>query len=257
MGRAADIANFAFNQLFRFTQKPAELKFEQLKLVAHRGVHESGLAIENTIQAFDLCVQNNIWGMEFDVRWTSDHIPIVHHDVDLGRLFGRPEVLIANVTFAELRKIEPRIPSLREVIERFQRKSHLMIELKDIVTEAQIKILQVELQALRPSTDFHFLSLKTQNFELLEPHFSKSCFMLVAKFNEDEFTDLAIKQKYGSLSGHFITIKDTHLKKLKTAGVQVGTGFAENLGCLYRECARGVDWHFTNHPLRLLHKFRK
>lgn len=46
--------------------KSADL--ECTRLVAHRGAHgrsEAGVIVENTLPAFDLCLQNQVWGLSW------------------------------------------------------------------------------------------------------------------------------------------------------------------------------------------------
>ncbi|MBP0656513.1 hypothetical protein J8J20_21820, partial [Mycobacterium tuberculosis] len=44
-----------------------------------------------------------------------DGVAVVSHDADLARRFGRPEV-IADLAFADLRRLAPDLPSLAETI---------------------------------------------------------------------------------------------------------------------------------------------
>ena len=72
---------------------------------------------ENTLAAFDAARDLGAWGIEFDVRWTLDMCPVVIHDLDCWRVFGQ-DVIVADVTLAELKKQIPAIPTLAEVIQR-------------------------------------------------------------------------------------------------------------------------------------------
>jgi glycerophosphoryl diester phosphodiesterase len=252
MAKLEALANTALNQLYFYYRRPPNEILKNVKLVAHRGVHENYLALENTLESFDLCLKHNIWGVEFDIRWTKDNVPVVHHDVDLLRVFGHQDVIISQLTYPELNKIEPRIPTLKEVIFKYGKKLHLMIELKDIITSSQSLIFSELLKTLRPGEDFHVLSLKPENFNQLTKHLDKKSFMLVGKFNEREMTTLTIENGYGAFSAHFFNLNAEFLNQLKSAGVKIGTGFPETSGCLYREITRGVEWIFTNHPIKLM-----
>lgn len=48
-------------------------------IVAHRGVHTS--APENSIEALEIAMENNLYGSETDVRRTSDNVIVVNHDM--------------------------------------------------------------------------------------------------------------------------------------------------------------------------------
>src|SRR5690349_5807424 len=67
--------------------RPSAEALAQARLVAHRGAHDGRRVLENTLEAFETACRAGAWGLEFDVRWTSDHVPVVHHDVTLERLF--------------------------------------------------------------------------------------------------------------------------------------------------------------------------
>ena len=72
----------------------------------------------------------DIYGVEFDIRWTKDLVPMVFHDPDLQRVFGSSERL-ANLTSTELRQRFPLIPNLSEVVQHLGQHKHLMIEIKE------------------------------------------------------------------------------------------------------------------------------
>jgi len=72
-------------------------------IIGHRGA--SGDAPENTIAAFDLAIEQQADGIEFDVRLSKDGVPIVIHDATLGRTtsgHGR----VRGHTLAELRQLD-------------------------------------------------------------------------------------------------------------------------------------------------------
>jgi len=64
---------------------------EARPVIGHRGA--SGLAPENTLQAFALALEQGADAIEFDVRVTSDGVPVVLHDATLARTCDRREPL--------------------------------------------------------------------------------------------------------------------------------------------------------------------
>lgn len=66
-------------------------------------------------------------GLEFDVRASSDHIPVLNHDATLARVHGRPE-RVDELTAVALGKLG--IPTLREVLSAVGRRAFLDVELK-------------------------------------------------------------------------------------------------------------------------------
>jgi len=89
-------------------------------LLGHRGLRGSPQAAENTIQAFDLALEDGCDGFEFDVRLTGDGRAVICHDTKIG-----------NITVSSARQGQlSRLPLLEQVIERYQRNAFLDIELK-------------------------------------------------------------------------------------------------------------------------------
>ncbi|HET7061229.1 MAG TPA: glycerophosphodiester phosphodiesterase family protein, partial [Nitrosospira sp.] len=82
-------------------------------LIAHRGYH--AMVPENTLAAFEAAVSIGANGIETDVRFSRDGLPVLIHD-RLTRT-GEP---VAELTRAEIEKISGHeIPTLEEALERF------------------------------------------------------------------------------------------------------------------------------------------
>lgn len=86
-------------------------------LLGHRGARRH--ALENTLEAFDLCLRHGCDGFEFDVRLCADGRDVICHDPR----FGRREVSKSN--FDQLGA-----PSLEDVFARYASRAFLDIELK-------------------------------------------------------------------------------------------------------------------------------
>ena len=108
------------------------------EISAHRG--SSINAPENTIPAFDQAIQDKADWIELDVHETKDNVLVISHDANLKRTTGK-NLFIYNLTYAELEKLNVRssissdygdvhIPTLEEVLSRYQGKIKLNIELK-------------------------------------------------------------------------------------------------------------------------------
>jgi glycerophosphoryl diester phosphodiesterase len=93
------------------------------KIVAHRGANRE--APENTLEAFSRALEVGVHGIELDIQFTRDRIPVVHHDPVL-RASGSP---IAALTLGEIRDQAP-APTLDEVLELVAERCHLYIEIK-------------------------------------------------------------------------------------------------------------------------------
>jgi glycerophosphoryl diester phosphodiesterase len=112
-----------------------------IRIAAHRGVHHD--APENSLAAFEAAVRLGADAIEFDVRLSRDLVPMVTHDVELGRSLGS-DGLVFQRTAAELRSIPLRgadagspqlMPTLDDVLASFAGRIGLEIELKDPVPE--------------------------------------------------------------------------------------------------------------------------
>ena len=108
---------------------PRRDRLRACKIIAHRGEHDNMTVYENTLEAFDLALDRRIWGIEFDLRWTKDLCPVVNHDPDLKRIF-KQDINISDVTLEELKSRCPAVPSLIEVIHKYGKKLHFMVEVK-------------------------------------------------------------------------------------------------------------------------------
>jgi glycerophosphoryl diester phosphodiesterase len=248
--------NTLANQLWRLS--PAcriPVDPARLKLVAHRGAYIAGsnsLAPENTLAAFDRCLEHNIWGIELDVRLTEDGEPVVHHDPACGRLFQRPDLNITDTPFAMLRRELPQIPHLQEVIARYAGQLHLMIELKESWRERpQLQPQLAKLLALlQPCEDYHLLSLQPdhlEGFRQLPP----AALIDVALTNTKDIIRQNHELGHGAVAGSFALLGNSLIQQLQQAGKQIGTGQVNHPDIMNREVARGINWVFSDQPLRL------
>jgi glycerophosphoryl diester phosphodiesterase len=233
-------------------RQPAREVLQDCKIISHRGEHDNRRVRENTLAAFDASAEAGCWGLELDVRWTRDLQPVVMHDADAQRVFGS-DLVIAEVSLRELQQRIPEIPTLRQIVERFGGRQHLMVELKrDELghTEERAACLQEVFAALQPVTDYHFLALQPEMFNLAG-FTGERAWVPVAEFNVGEISRVAAAHDYGGVCGQYLLITAALIERHHACGQQLGTGFAASRFSLFRELNRGVDWIFTNHALRL------
>lgn len=97
---------------------------ERPLLLGHRGV--PSLAPENTIDGFHAALDGGFDGIELDIQRTSDGVLAVHHDSTTK------DLVIADMTWRELKAARPLIPRLEQVFELFEGYpcAYLNIELK-------------------------------------------------------------------------------------------------------------------------------
>ena len=232
--------------------RPKSQKLSACKIVAHRGGLENP-SYENTLDAFTKCLDLGIWGIEFDVRWTKDGVPIIHHDPETGRVRAGSSIMnISMNTLAEIRAEHPYIPTLQEVVSRFGKKMHMMIEIKKLDQgqswdDGKIQTLQTTLKGLEPLKDFHFLTLDHNDLPPVEK-LNREFVVPVADVNWQYFLKDRKKYKFNGIGGHFLVMPPyLKLKRLPKA-FKVGLGFADNPASLYYCCFQRCDWVFTNTP---------
>ena len=153
--------------------------------------------MENTLEGFDTAVEAGVWGLEFDIRWTRDLRPVVFHDRDLRRIFNDPRQ-ICEFDRQALGEQFPLIPSLEEVVRRYGRRVHLMIELKAEPyprPRRQANILADVFTGLEPKRDFHFLTLDAGMFAHVG-FAPPSAYLPVAQLNFRTLSRLALSRGY-------------------------------------------------------------
>lgn len=102
--------------------------------IAHRGLHDGNQACwENTLSAFERAIAGH-YGIECDVTFTADDVPVVFHDHELARLTGRQGGVRAStaslVTSLSIGGTEDRVPSLADVLKLVDGRVPIVIELK-------------------------------------------------------------------------------------------------------------------------------
>lgn len=232
---------------------PSSSTLKKAKLVAHRGIHEPEDVTENTWKAFDLALEHRIWGIEFDVRWTQDEVPVILHDPDPSRVFPKAsagfKTKISRMTFQQLQSDYTEIPYLEEMLRRYGQSLHLFIEIKEpLDTLAKKSKMKELLQKLEPVRDFHIMSLRTELFRDFE-FLPASCFLPVAEWNIHKLSDLAYRHHWAGLTSHYLLLGQKLLNKHVHQRQSCGTGFINSKNLLYRELNRGVEWIFTDKAL--------
>lgn len=107
-------------------------------IFGHRG--NSSAAPENTMEAFSLCRDQGIDGIEFDVHLCASGELVVSHDFNVRRVTGH-DGIIEKMTYEELRSLDTshfredipyatRMPLLREVFDEFGKDLIFDLEMK-------------------------------------------------------------------------------------------------------------------------------
>ncbi len=253
MPKYQQILIYIIDWIFKYIPYRKHPRRSEAKIVAHRGWHDNSETQENTLAAFEKALDNGLFGVEFDIRWTKDLIPVVHHDPGLERIWKRG-FKISEHSFSELRQEVPEVPTLEEVVEQFGGKLHFFIELKweDYpAVQEQNSILLFILKNLNPGEHYHFLSLDPRVFDCFTTLPRKYKF-LVGLTNLNEISDVAIKGEFAGVMGHYLLMGQDKIAEHLRANQKIGVGYPRSKNIIDRELTRGVEYIFTNHPWELL-----
>ncbi|MCP4745176.1 MAG: glycerophosphodiester phosphodiesterase [Desulfobacteraceae bacterium] len=233
-------------------KSPSAEKLKSCKIIAHRGVHDNLGTIENTLTAFEKAIDIGIWGIEFDVRWSADSVPVVYHDMDLKRLHRSPR-LIHKICYEELSELYPSIPSLSEVVRLYGGRLHFMAELKkQPMAEPAMchRNLFDALEPLKPIKDYHLMALNPGILQTIRQIPAKAL-VAVSSYLPCSYSQWVIKHNWGGLCSHYALMSSRMIRHHRGRRQSIGTGYPKSRYCLYRELNRGVDWIFTNHATDL------
>jgi glycerophosphoryl diester phosphodiesterase len=231
---------------------PSRKRLAHCKLIAHRGDHRTASGIENTLEAFQASADAGVWGVELDIRWTRDLVPVVSHDADLLRLYKDP-LTIGSLSLTALRERYPTWPTLGDVVSLFGGRLHLMIELKQQAWPSpnlQNERLRQVLAPLRPTVDFHMLCMQPHPLRSLTfvPPQAK---VLIAYYWPHKLSRYVIDNQWAGLCGHYMLMHGGIVRRHRRRQQWIGTGFVDSLNCLFRELHRDIDWIFSNRAAEL------
>lgn len=123
-----------------------------VELIAHRGAPRE--APENTLPSFRRALDHGAAGIELDVHFSADGVPIVHHDAVLGPGAGaHAGVDLARLSAATLRTIAvdrgATIPRLSDVAALVGERATLYVEVKAAAEAADLVAMHAALAPAR------------------------------------------------------------------------------------------------------------
>jgi len=234
----------------RHAPTPAQLA--ACRIVSHRGERDDRTVLENTYAAFDPLRGSGVFGLELDVRWTADLVPVVFHDAHFLRLFGDPRAL-RDTDAATLAGRYPQVPTLHDFVRRYCDEFHLMVELKaEPYPDPALQDRRLA-EALAPALErerVHVLTLQPSMLAQL-PSIPAARTLGVGRLNSARISREALGAGRGGFACHYAALGRRQIAAHHAAGQRVGCGFPPSSALLRREAARGVDWVFTNRALGL------
>ncbi|WP_157847053.1 glycerophosphodiester phosphodiesterase [Streptomyces achromogenes] len=117
------------------------------QVIGHRGTPED----ENTLRGLRDAANAGVSGVEFDVWWTRDGVPVLSHDPTVDRT-TTGHGLIAAMTASQVRALRTKrgepVPTLKEALSfTASRRLTAMVELKPTPTPAQLHSLLTTIRA--------------------------------------------------------------------------------------------------------------
>ncbi len=233
-------------------RRPSAAALQTARVYSHRGERDDREILEDTFAAYDPLLDSGVCGIECDVRFSRDGVPMVFHDATLHRLYGCHERL-ADLGHADLQARFPRIPTLAELVRRYAGKLELMIEFKAeprADPAAGLQAVQQALAPLQPVRDYHVMSLDIETLDWLGG-LAHECRIPIARANVRTMSDYAGQQKCAGFTGHYALLPPAAMALHRHAGRPVGVGFPESRNALFFALNRGARWIFSNRALHL------
>lgn len=230
---------------------PALAALRDTRIISHRGERGDGAA-ENTFAAFDPLVASSVWGLETDIRFTADGVPVVMHDPDGLRVFGT-RVEVARHSAAQLRAVLPQVPTLSEFVRRYAARFHLMLELKaetGATDRAHVAAVMTTLSGLQAGDDYHLMSLTPP---LLDHYRAvpESAKISIARFQVAAFSAHVLARGQAALGAHHALLPDHIARRHLAVGQQLALGFPDSRNNLRRQIRRGGRWLFCDRALQV------
>ena len=241
LGKAADAVAAAWPQ-----RCPPTAALRDTRIISHRGQRDIDGVVENTFAAFDPLVPTGVWGLETDVRFTADGVPVIIHDPDGLRVFGA-QVVVANHSAAQLRALLPQVPTLAEFVARYHPRFHLMIELKaepGATERSRVAAVQDVLAPLTPGKDFHLMSLTPPLLDHYAlPEYAK---ISIGRFQLRAVSAHVLARGQAALGAHFALLPRYLAQRHLAHGQQLALGFPASRNALRSQVHRGARWLYCD-----------
>ena len=105
-----------------------------MEIIAHRG--GSWNYIEHSWNAFEKSKDNKCNGIEFDIHFTKDNIPVINHDIDLNKIHKKEKI----IKFEDYESIKSSVILFEEILYFIDGNKTLFIEIKDNPCNLQLTI---------------------------------------------------------------------------------------------------------------------
>lgn len=235
-------------------------------VVAHRG--DSRAWPENTIGAFQAAVDLGTAMIEFDVRCTSDDVPVCIHDATFDRTTNAathlgPGALVANTTLARARELDAGswhaaqrghsiVPTLAEALEVMLPLTIPLIEHKAGSAEtyvAALRRLECVRDCILQSFDWRFIAAARD----LEPELAVAALGPTRGIDRPDSAALQLAAQCGAgmMHWHDRALSAADVDRIHAAGMLVCTYTTDDEPGWRGGAALGIDAMCTNVPARM------
>ena len=214
-------------------------------IIGHRGA--SVVALENTMPAFEAAIAAGADGIEFDVRLSSDGVPVIIHDDTLTRTHGVRRRVV-DLRVEDLRSFG--VPSLRDLFELMTGNGLLLcLEIKSREPElaelccGMVREFEFEERVIVECFDLNVLrNIDLRTAALFEPRM----------YTEQSVIDRTLAVGATVLALHQRMAKPSLVEKAKLAGLTVVVWTVDDPVWVTRARTMGIEALITNDPARML-----
>lgn len=247
--------------IYHVVNNPNQLELLKVtEIIAHRG--QSVDAPENTLASIKLALENNVDGIEIDIRETKDGVPVLMHDSSTKRTTNDLQTrLIKNLTYDQLLELDAgswfsslyegeKTPRLEDVLMLVQGRSRLFLELKDRSLSLEQSVVDL-LETYEMVEDTVILSFNGDQLKRIKQlNEELDTLLLVQSFygNLKDFAKLPYVDHFG-LSVTFFDNNPEFLDYAKESEKKVYIWTAKDEAVMKRMVEADVDGLITDRPV--------
>lgn len=246
-------------------------------IIGHRGA--SAVAPENTLAAFSRALEDGADGVEFDVRLSRDHVPVVIHDATLKRT-AHIDRLVEELDASALRHCDVSswfgpvqgehkryagaVPTLAEVFKLFQKTNALLyLEMKSDAADATTLVetvvdethnAQIAEQLIVSSFDLNAVALVKKidptisTAALFEPKLSRP----LSTMRRLKMIDLAMEHGANEIALHHSLVSARVVQKAQAFGLPVVVWTVDDVKWIQQGQRLGLKALITNNPAAMI-----
>ena len=215
--------------------------------IAHRGASQD--ALENTLEAFDLAVEQGADMIETDLHLLRDGAIALYHDDEIAG------TAVGALDLAELRARLPRAPTLQETLDRCGARIPFNLEIKspptgDYAGLEKLVLREVGERGLLARTLFSsFSDSVLAKLRELEPKARLGTLVWIRQPGKPIERALAVGGE--AVHFHVLLANESAVRDAHAAGLRVNVYTVDDPEVQLRLRGYGVDGIFTNRPAQL------